>query len=29
MKCAMYINGLQNVTANTNAHVYVSKEKLE
>ena len=29
MKCAMYINGLQNVTANTDAHVYVSKEELE
>ena len=29
MKCGMYISGLQNVTANTDVHVYVSKEELE
>ena len=29
MKCGMYISGLQNVTPNTDVHVYVSKEELE
>ena len=29
MKCGMYISGLQNVTPNTDVHIYVSKEELE